>query len=131
MVAVTLLKCDPDEFKLLFDVLEDIKGSSEDAPRLTKMAEMNTIKNVLERALESYQWSDDDEVTHGAQNPSGSECDAGEVKHKIDGLGEEPWEFERLCRWYGQTLHNISTCMFVVTHEQSVQDPKPVTSEWS
>ncbi|KAG9044009.1 hypothetical protein FS837_008880 [Tulasnella sp. UAMH 9824] len=102
MVAVTLLKCDPDEVKLLFDVLEDIKGSLEDAgPRSTKMPEMNTIKDVLNKTLESYQWSGDGAVTRGSQGPSGSECDAGEVKHHMDGLGEEQWEFERLCRWCG------------------------------
>ncbi|KAG8894331.1 hypothetical protein FRC00_009086, partial [Tulasnella sp. 408] len=98
MVTVTLLKCDPDEVKLLFDVLEDIKGSLEDAgPRSTKMPEMNTIKDVLNKALESYRWSGDDAVAHGSQNPS--ECDAGEVKHDMDTLGGKQWEFERLCRW--------------------------------
>lgn len=130
-MAITLLKCNPDEVKLLFDVLEDINGRLEDAgPQSTKMPEMNTIKNVLDRALESYQWSGDDAVTYGSQYPSGSGCDAGEAKEKLDGLGEEQWEFERLCSWYGQTLQ-ISTGISVATHEQSVQDPEPVTSGWT
>ncbi|KIO26967.1 hypothetical protein M407DRAFT_23792 [Tulasnella calospora MUT 4182] len=101
MAGVTLLNCDPDEVKFLFGVLQDIKGILGDAgPRsTTKMMEMNAVKDVLNKALKIHRLSSDDAVTCESQNPSGSECDVGDLNHNKDAPGGEQWKFERLCKW--------------------------------
>ncbi|KAG9044008.1 hypothetical protein FS837_008879 [Tulasnella sp. UAMH 9824] len=100
MVGATLVNCDAEGIKFLFDILQEVSGILQEAELPSaKMAAMNGVKSVLKEALEGYRRSGDDTGTNECQNLSERESGSGDSEDVNETSNVEEWNFGKLCKW--------------------------------